>query len=391
VKLANAFQLVGAVHGITIGHRVVRQPNGRDQVCKPWFAKWYENGKERSRSLKTTNKQAAIRLGMDLDKQLSSGLGLARRAISMEELTTSFLDSKRGERRAFKTLEKYSYVLAEFTQQLAEDASANAARLTADHFWAYSNFLIKKEDAEGTWYDKLVIVKMLGRWGEQHGKLARNPFKTCKVPEPAPTKQPCFTPEQVASLIAAAEGQMKAIVTVLMYTGIRFGELRDLEWANINLSVPAITIEKGGSGATTKGRRSRVIPLHPEVVAVLKDLPRRGDRVFYQEASEAYPHGNNPLDERRLLRSFKRLCKRAGLADPDQFNLHTCRHAFASMLAPNVSERYGLELMGHKESDVLRRYVTLYDQDLSRAINSIKVPAPPPSNPNTNSDGTNGR
>jgi len=40
---------------------------------------------------------------------------------------------------------------------------------------------------------------------------------------------------------------------------------------------------------------------------------------------------------------------------------------------------------------VLRRYVTLYDQDLSRAINSIKVPAPPPSNPNTNSDGTNGR
>jgi hypothetical protein len=47
--------------------------------------------------------------------------------------------------------------------------------------------------------------------------------------------------------------------------------------------------------------------------------------------------------------------------------------------------------MGHKESDVLRRYVTLYDQDLSRAINSIKVPAPSPSNSNPKSDGTNGR
>ena len=44
---------------------------------------------------------------------------------------------------------------------------------------------------------------------------------------------------------------------------------------------------------------------------------------------------------------------------------------------------YGLELLGHKESEMLRRYVTIFNQDLSRAIQTIKLPSigePPPQN-----------
>ena len=383
MRFTQTFQLAGAVNPISIGRRIVRGRGGEDKVIDTWWAKWFENGRQRSRSLKTRNKQAAIRYAMDLDRQLSNGMDLARRAMSMEELVAAFLDSKRGERRAPATITKYTFVLAEFSSRLSEDVLANASRLTADLFWNYSNFLIAQKGSESTWYDKLMIIKMLGRWAEQHGKLARNPFKACRVPEPPPTKQPCFSPEEIARLLAAAEGQLKAIVTVLIYTGVRFGELRDLEWDHLNLDAPAMTVEKGGSGKTTKGRRSRTIPLHPEVVAVFRSLPRRGARVFYQEASPTYPHGDNPLDERRLLRAFKRLCARAGLENADRYNLHTCRHAFASMLAPNVSERYGLELLGHKESEMLRRYVTIFNQDLSRAIQTIKLPSigePPPQN-----------
>ncbi len=386
MKLASAFELVGAIHGIMVGHRVVRRADGTESVCKPWFAKWYENGKERSRSLKTTNKQAAIRVAMDLDKQLSAGMGLPRRSISMEELTTAYLDTKRGQRRAPKTLQKYTSSLSQFSERLPLDVQANAARLTADHFWEFSNFLTKtKGDAEGTWYDKLMILKQLGRWGHANSKLAKHPFKDCKIPEPVPTKQPCFTPEQAAAIIAAAEGQMRAIVTVLLYTGIRFGELRDLEWASLDFKAKSIAIDKGGSGHTTKGRRGRAIPMHPVVEAALSSLPRRGERVFYQDASDDYPAGNNPLDERRLLRSFKRLCKRAGLPNPDQYKLHTCRHAFISILAPSISETYGLALLGQRESQVLRRYITVYDRDLSRVVNTIQLP--PPGDPPANGSG----
>jgi integrase len=62
------------------------------------------------------------------------------------------------------------------------------------------------------------------------------------------------------------------------------------------------------------------------------------------------------------------------LANAEHYNLHTCRHTFASMLAPHVSERYGLQLMGHQESAVLRRYVTLFDSELTRAVGKINIP-----------------
>jgi integrase len=374
LKLANSFPLVGAVNAITLGHRVYMTPDGTERVCRPWFAVWYEQGQQRARSLKTTNKQAAIKQAMQIDAQLSAGIGVAPRSITIEELVRAFVGAKEGERRAPKTISKYAQVLTEFVSCLPADVCANATRLTADHFWAYSRLLTKRKNSENTWHDKLTIVKTFGRWAAQNRKLASHPFATCKVPEPPSTQQPCFAPEQVAALIQSATGQLRSIVIILVYTGIRFGELRDLEWTHVDLRVPAVTIEKGGSGNTTKGRRSRIIPLHPEAAETLRTIPRRGPRVFYQELSATYPLGDNPLDERRLLRSFKRLCARAGLANAEHYNLHTCRHTFASMLAPHVSERYGLQLMGHQESAVLRRYVTLFDSELTRAVGKINIP-----------------
>ena len=44
-----------------------------------------------------------------------------------------------------------------------------------------------------------------------------------------------------------------------------------------------------------------------------------------------HPDGGGPVDERRLLRSLKRLCRRCKFTKPDQYKLHTFRHAFASM------------------------------------------------------------
>jgi hypothetical protein len=52
-------------------------------------------------------------------------------------------------------------------------------------------------------------------------------------------------------------------------------------------------------------------------------------------------------------------------------------------LIEQVPHKDGLELLGHTESEMLRRYVTIFNQDLSRAIQTIKLPSigePPPQN-----------
>lgn len=376
MKLADAVRLHGLIHNIVIGHRVAKRPDGSTLICKPWYATWTHDGSWQCTSLRTTNKNLAIRRARELDERLSQGLGLPPKELTVQSLIDGYLLTKRAERRAGKTLEKYEFVLKEFHSRLPTEVQANAAKLSSSEFDRYSIFLTdEKKVSEHSWSDRLTIVKQLGRWAENEGKLLRNPFKKCKVRDPHPTEQPCFTPEQVKLLLAAAEGQMRDIVVILLHAGLRFGELRDLRWDRLDFEKKKITVDAGGSGGSTKDRDRRVIPMHPLIEESLRSMPRVGERVFYQGASEKYPGGGNPLDERRLLRSFKRLCERAGIADWKKFSLHSCRRTFASMLArSNVSYKYALEFMGHSESQMLDHYFKMFDSDAARAIESIRYP-----------------
>jgi integrase len=117
------------------------------------------------------------------------------------------------------------------------------------------------------------------------------------------------------------------------------------------------------------------VPIHPELRAILDALPRQFDRVFTAQPSPKFPSGGNPLNERRVLVSLKRLCRRCKFASPDQYKLHTLRHSFASMCArTNVSYKYALEWMGHRSSDILDMYYTMFDADAHAAMKTLVYP-----------------
>ena len=174
-------------------------------------------------------------------------------------------------------------------------------------------------------------------------------------------------------------------VAVVRYTSLggqalgwlmdRFGELRDLPWEDVDLQSGAhgfITVRRGGSTGKTKNRKSRRIPVHAELRPVLAALPRKGELVFPAPATSLYPDGGGPLKERWLINNVKRLCRKCGFAKPDQYKIHTFRHAFASMLArEQVSHRYALEFMGHSSSEILDLYYTMYDDAAEQAIGKI--------------------
>jgi len=196
--------------------------------------------------------------------------------------------------------------------------------------------------------------------------------------EPVPTQQPCFTPEQVGILLDGADDHQRPMFAVMAFAGIRFGEVRDLLWTDVLLDRGQhgfLVIQRGGSTGKTKGKRVRHIPIHPRLREILDGLPRKFDRVFTALPSAKHPAGGAPVNERRLLMSLKRLCRRCRFANPKQYKLHTFRHAFASMCARNnVSYKYALEWMGHQSSDILDLYYTMFDATAEAAIKTIDYP-----------------
>src|SRR5204863_1429530 len=104
--------------------------------------------------------------------------------------------------------------------------------------------------------------------------------------------------------------------------------------------------------------------------------PRSGELVFYSPRSKRHPDGGRPLNQSTWLKHLKQVCARCGFENPDQYKLHTFRHAFASMCARNnVAYKYALEWLGHSSSEILDLYYREFDDVSHAAMRTIAYSA----------------
>jgi integrase len=103
-------------------------------------------------------------------------------------------------------------------------------------------------------------------WLELEGVPA---IKWLKVP---PQKYDFLSPEESRLLLDHAEGIWGEMILLTMKTGLRFGELRALDWSDINWGARMLTVRRSfcrNVMGTPKSNRERHIPLTGEVCRAL--------------------------------------------------------------------------------------------------------------------------
>lgn len=256
-----------------------------------------------------------------------------------------------------------------------------ASAFTERHFWEFRAQMVDdRRLAPKTVVDRLTIVKQLFKFATKSKFILVNPVDGASVPDAPATMQPCFLPEQVGTLLANASSFMNAVIAILAFTGMRVGELRELRWSDVLFDqgkTGFIVVQRGGSNGTTKSRKVRRIPIHPELRSILEKLPRSFDRVVTAPACAKYPEGGAAINDRTILKQLKALCRKCKFPSPDSFKTHSLRHAFCSMCARNnISYKYALEWMGHSSSDILDLYYRMFDETAEMAMKTIVYPAP---------------
>jgi integrase len=147
-------------------------------------------------------------------------------------------------------------------------------------------------------------------------------------------------PDEEARLLAAcAKSQNKhllAIVTVVLETGLRKGELLGLTWDRVDMTRGLIRVEKSKSG------KRRDVRMRQVVYNVLAALPG--------------PHaGVWPAEDIRT--GFENAVAAARLED---FTFHSCRHHFASWFVMRGGRLEALsKIMGHATLAMTMRYAHL--------------------------------
>ena len=157
-------------------------------------------------------------------------------------------------------------------------------------------------------------------------------------------------------IIEGAHVQERAMIMVLLRTGMRIGELLNTKVADVHIKERKIEIYEG-----EKNRLGRVVYLSDDAVIALRKWLK--ERNTWEEYLIYSRHGRSDTMSYSTARSiFHRYIMKAGLAHKG-YSLHTLRHTFATELL-NVGMR--LEclqvLLGHYSIEETRRYARLTDK-----------------------------
>ena len=162
-------------------------------------------------------------------------------------------------------------------------------------------------------------------------------------------------PDDVKQLLSVIDNQRdRAMVTVLLRTGMRIGELLNTKMPDLHLRDRRIDIYEG-----EKNRLGRVVYLSDDAMSALKAWLKMRDP---QKVFLFYAQGRNSMAYSTARLIFERYITKAGLTHRG-YSLHALRHTFASELL-NAGMRIEClqPLMGHSSLDVTRRYARLTDK-----------------------------
>lgn len=187
-----------------------------------------------------------------------------------------------------------------------------------------------------TRFDVWVAMRVFFRWCARRYALPANPMDDVARPRRLPKLREALTEPQVLRVMAAALSRRdKALLTVLLDTGMRLGEAHSLTWPDVGPEVVRVDGKVG----------RREIPMTEFARWCLMgvDLPWRGRR--------------GQLTVTGLGRVVRRCMRRAGV---HRGGAHLLRHTFARMYLHNGGDVFSLQrILGHRSLTTTRVYLEL--------------------------------
>jgi integrase len=278
---------------IRVGDKVSLARRGKRGI---WTAEFWHHGQHRHRSMKTADFRTARQRAMRLDIQIADGEYAApARPVTLDQVIKEYMASKKGEGRSAKTIVKYQFELDTFHEFSAIKGASAVKQITPQLFEQYRADRMKGRSAK-TLHTGLTIIKSFVKWIVLRQLLPANPLVSCVVAKPYSHPKTAATSEQVQKILAAATGDRRLYYAVAAYSGIRAGELRMLRPQDLDLADGWIHIV-GRPGWMPKTRRSRKIPIHPNLAALLGTMTKHNrPYVFCARATLDAHQGDQPIN-----------------------------------------------------------------------------------------------
>jgi integrase/recombinase XerC len=214
---------------------------------------------------------------------------------------------------------------------------------------------------------KLASLRTFFQYCIRKGLVASNPAKEVATPK-VPKKVPRFlTVDEVFALLDSPEGgealgaRDKAIMELLYGSGIRVGEL-------VELDIPDIDVNENTVKVMGKGRKERIVPIGDKASRAMRaylDLRPALAQGATDEALFINRRGGR-LTARSVERMLNKYIQRCGLQK--KVTPHVLRHTFATHLLGSGADMRGIqELLGHASLSTTQKYTHVSLEGLMKA------------------------
>ncbi len=188
------------------------------------------------------------------------------------------------------------------------------------------------------------------------GKLQTNPMKSVQSLKVAPGRLRFLEREEIIRLLSNCTKNLRPIVVLALFTGMRRGEILGLKWHDIDVKRNIITL------LDTKNGEKREVPMSEQVKTALIRLRKHPDcaYIFCNEKGQ-------PVHD--IRKSYSTALRKSGIKD---FRFHDLRHTFASQLVmAGVDINTVRELLGHKDITMTLRYSHLAPRHKQHAVDIL--------------------
>lgn len=288
--------------------------------------------------------------------------------MKFKESLNLFLLAKKSEFLAEKTLTFYQQNIHAFCLYALDNDVLSFDEMSTELIQAYLVYL--REERQQRSVSVNDAYKAIRAWIKYLYKkqyIPRCYTDGVKAPKIAAKIPRTFTPEEVKKMFAVCDTNTflglrdKAILSLILATGMRKEEICKLKNQNINFLAGLIKVDG-------KGAKQREIPIGRALVKVLKDYRcARDNKLFMFKTQEFFvTNQGKPINVWTMASIFRRIKAKSGI-DGERVSAHTWRHTFAKSYLMNGGDVFSLQkIMGHSDLTTTKRYLNLNTNEIKK-------------------------
>jgi len=262
----------------------------------------------------------------------------------------------------------------------------------------YAGHLLKKVGAS-TFNRHVVLLSLVWRVLEKSARIAGNPWKQIGRKHFSVHSRRELTVEELGRVFNKAQGEMRILLALGTFCGLRLGDAACLEWGSVDLVKGFISLIPRKTARRTQKRVT--LPIHRALLDMLSEIPAKSRRGFVMPSlAERYNSFDGALAKdvaglflevdiktraTALTKSEREAAKKAkadgvelpkpkatGKRASADCGFHSLRHTFVSLCAAGgVSQSVVQSLVGHGSPAMTAHYTHIGSATAQNAVAMI--------------------